>query len=227
MRLEDILRGAAGKVRKTDESPPRYALVDVLRIATGYSHTNAGGLHLRVQRLHQLEEFGRVQFPGRGQRLTPVCTADEAQQMLARLGGKVAAEFRATGKTRKRKRGPKHDDLYVMKYSFDNTAVKIGRSANVNKRKRDLEACQNFFVDVVAIFPGKGWFEKEVHRNLQDYRSTSGAGTEWFNICAEDAAAICSNTLKEVTQACALNSPKGQCLVLSKSAKVAEDAPDP
>ena len=146
--------------------------------------------------------------------------------MLARLGGKDAAEFRATGKTRTRKRGPKHDDLYVMKYSFDDTAVKIGRSANVKKRKRDLEACQNFFVDVVAIFPGKGWFEKEVHRNLQDYRSTSGAGTEWFNICAEDAAAICSNTLKEITQACAVKSPKSQCLVLSKRAEVAEDACD-
>ena len=113
-----------------------------------------------------------------------------------------------------------------MKYSFDDTAVKIGRSDNVKRRKRTLEAGQNFFVEVVAIFPGKGWLEKEVHRNLQDYRSTSGAGTEWFNICAEDAAAICSNTLKEVTQACALNRPKSQCLVLSKRAEVAEDACD-
>ena len=113
-----------------------------------------------------------------------------------------------------------------MKYSFDDTADKIGRSDNVKRRKRELEACQNFFVDVVAVFPGKGWFEKEVHRNLQDYRSTSGAGREWFNICAEDAAAICSNTLKERTQACALKSPKSQCLVLSKKAEVAEDACD-
>ena len=227
MRLEDILSGAAGKVRKTDESPPRYALVDILRIATGYSHTNAGILHLRVQRRDQLEEFERVKFPGQGQRLTQVCTADEAQQMLARLGGRSAAEFWATGKTGKRTRGPKHDDLYVMKYSFDDTAVKIGRSDNVKRRKRTLEAGQNFFVEVVAIFPGKECLEKKVHRNLQDYRSTSGAGTECFNICAEDAAAICSNTLKEVTQACALNGPKSQCLVLSKRAEVAEDAPDP
>ena len=227
MRLEDILSGAAGKVRKTEESPPRYSLVDILRIVTGYSQANASNAHLRVQRIHQLEEFERVKFPGRGQRLTQVCTADEAQQMLARLGGTSAAEFRADGKTGKRTRGPKHDDLYVMKYSFDDTAVKIGRSDNVKRRKRELEAGQNFFVEVVAVFPGKGCFEKEVHRNLQDYRSTSGAGREWFNICAEDAAVICSNTLKEVIQACALNSPEGQCLVLSKRAEVAEDAPDP
>ena len=226
MRLEDILSGAAGQVRKMDESPPRYALVDILRIATGYSHTNAGILHLRVQRRDQLEEFEKVKFPGQGQRLTQVCTADDAHQMIARLGGKFAAEFRATKKKRKRKRGPKHDDLYVMKCSFDDAAVKIGRSDNVKRRKRTLEAGQNFFVEVVAVFPGKGWFEKEVHRNLQDYRSTSGAGREWFNICAEDAAAICSNTLKEVTQACALSSPKSQCLVLSKRAELAEDACD-
>ena len=87
--------------------------------------------------------------------MTQVCTTDQAQQMLARLPGKSAAEFRATGEAGKRKRGPKHDDLYVMKYSFDNTAVKIGRSDNVKRRKRELEACQNFFVDVVAVFPGK------------------------------------------------------------------------
>ena len=166
MRLEDILSGAAGKVRKTDESPPRYALIDILCIATGYSQAIASHAYLRVQRLHQLEEFGRVKFPGRGQRLTQVCTTDEAQQMLARLGGKFAAESRATGKTGKRKRGPKHDDLYVMKYSFDDTAVKIGRSDNVKRRKCGLEAGQNFFVEVVAVFPGKGCFEKEVHRNL-------------------------------------------------------------
>ena len=221
------MRGAAGKLRKTGESPPRYSVVDIIRITTGYSQTIASHALARVQRKHKLEEFGRVKFSGPGQRLTPVCTADEAKQMIARLGGAVAAEFRATGKTGNKKRGPKRDDLYIMKYSFDNTAVKIGRSDNVKRRKRELEACQNFFVDVVAVFPGKGWFEKEVHRNLQDYRSTSGAGREWFNICAEDAAAICSNTLKEVTQACALNSPKGQCLILSKRAEVAEDAPNP
>ena len=90
MRLEDILSGAAGQVRKTDESPPRYALVDILRIVTGFSQANASHAHLRVQRLHQLEEFERVKFPGRGQRLTQVCTLDETQQILARLGGMAA-----------------------------------------------------------------------------------------------------------------------------------------
>ena len=216
MRLEDILSGAAGKVRKTDESTPRYAILDVIKIVTDGSPTNAAHTFARVCEKTHLNQCERWRFKGRGQRPTQVCTAEETEQVLARLGGKSAEEFRATGKLGKIKRVPKHDDLYVMKYSFDDTAVKIGRSYDVKRRKCGLEAGQNFFMEVVAVFPGKGWFEAEVHRNLQDYRSKRGAGREWFNICAADAAAICSNTLKEVTQACALNSPSTECLVLSK-----------
>ena len=110
-----------------------------------------------------------------------------------------------------------------MKYSFDDTAVKIGRSDDVNGRKRRLQAGHNFFMEVVAVFPGKGWFETEVHRNLQDYRSRRGAGREWFDICAEDAAAICSTTLKEIAQAAGESSPKTQCRLLSKLADVDEN----
>lgn len=218
MRLEEILSGAAGKVRKTDESTPRYAIVDIIRIVTDCSPSNAAHTFARVCEKTPLNQFEKWHFKGQGQRPTPVCTAEQTRQVLARLGGKPAEDFRATGTPSKRKRGPKHDDLYVMKYSFDDTAVKIGRSDNVKRRKRELEAGQNFFVEIVAIFPGKGWFEAEVHRNLQDYRSKRGAGREWFNICATDAAAICSNTLKEVVQACALHSPKTTCLVLSNRA---------
>ena len=75
---------------------------------------------------------------------------------------------------------------------------------------------------VVAVFSGKGWFETEVNRNLQDYRSRRGAGREWFDICAEDAAAICSTTLKEIAQA-GESSPKTQCRLLSKLADVDEN----
>ena len=88
-----------------------------------------------------------------------------------------------------------------MKYSTDDTAVKIGRSDNVDKRRRRLEACQNFFVEVVAIFPGKGSLEAAVHHQLQNYQSNKGAGKEWFNISAADAALVCSNALKDIERA--------------------------
>ena len=223
MCLEAILSGAAGKVRKTEESPPRYAIIDIICIVLGSPSTGAKNNWNRLKRAQGgLQNYEKAKFAGRGQRMTPICTAEQAKEVVERMGGKLAAEFRATGKTGKRKRAQKHDDLYIMKYSFDDTAVKIGRSDDVNGRKRHLQAGHNFFMEVVAIFPGKGWFETEVHRNLQDYRSRRGAGREWFDICAEDAATICSTTLKEITQAC-VPSPRTRCQILSKLAEVAEE----
>ena len=135
---------------------------------------------------------------------TPATDAQGIKSIIMRMGGRAAKEFRATGKVCKRKRTDlAKDDLYVMKYSTDNNAVKIGRSENVEKRRRSLETGQNFFVEVVAIFPGKGYLEPDVHDRLQHYQSKSGAGVEWFNISAADAALVCSNTLKEIEQACA------------------------
>jgi hypothetical protein len=151
-----------------------------------------------MQQMNDRHKFDKVQFPGRRQRQTQVCTAEQAQETLALLGGRSAAEFRATGTATERKRAAKQDDLYVMKYSIDDTAVKIGRSDNVHKRRRHLEASQNFFVEVVAIFPGKGSLEAAVHHQLQNYQSKKGAGKEWFNISAADAALVCSNTLKDI-----------------------------
>ena len=223
MCLEAILSGAAGKVRKTDESPPRYAIIDIICIVLGSPSTGAKNNWNRLKRAQGgLQNYEKAKFAGRGQRMTPICTAEQAKEVVERMGGKLAAEFRATGKTGKRKRAPKHDDLYIMKYSFDDTAVKIGRSDNVQRRQQGLQAGHNFFMKIVAVFPGKGWFETEVHRNLQDYRSRRGAGREWFDICAEDAAAICRATLKDITQAC-MPFPKTQCLILSKLAEVAEE----
>ena len=212
------------RVRKTAEDPPRVSVIDLVAAVAGYSSNVASNVVLRLKATYPelIEDLGSVQFPGRGQRSTKVCTEDQAQQILARLGGKSAAEFRATGETLKRKRAPKQEDLYIMKYSCDNSAVKIGRSDNVKRRKQELQAGHNFFMEVVAIFPGKGYLENEVHRNLQDFRSRRGAGREWFNICAADAAAICSNTLKELAEA-GESSPTSHCRLLSKLADVDEN----
>lgn len=190
-----------GCPRKTDEMPPRYAIVDILCIITGNGRVSCYHTLSRAQQLYDRQQFDKVQFPGQGQRPTQVCTAEQAQETIALLGGRSAAEFRATGKTTKRKRAAKDDDLYVMKYSTDDTAVKIGRSDNVEKRRRGLEACQNFFVEVVAIFPGKGYLETAVQHQLQNYQSNKGAGKEWFNISAADAALVCSNALKDIERA--------------------------
>jgi len=140
--------------------------------------------------------FTDFKFPGRGQRDTPVCSEKDLQNILARLPGKAAADYRATGMLSKRpKRALERDDLYVMKYSNDSTVVKIGRSHDVNKRRKQLEAGQNFHVEVIATFPGSGRLEDHVHALLSQKRSTAGAGCEWFNVSAVEAVRVISETI--------------------------------
>ena len=82
----------------------------------------------------------------------------------------------------------KPDDLYVMQYSTGD-AVKIGRSRDVEMRRRTLEAGHNFFVALVAAFLAQGHLEPLVHKHLQMFRSSAGAGREWFNVSKDQAIA--------------------------------------
>ena len=45
------------------------------------------------------------------------------------------------------------EDLYVMQYSNSSTTVKIGRSRNVEDRRRNLEKGHNFFYYVDGCLP--------------------------------------------------------------------------
>ena len=89
------------------------------------------------------------------------------------------------------------DDLYIMKYvGILQDVLKIGRSNNPERRRKGLEACQNFHLELLATFPGKGFLEPEVHKRLAERRSTRGAGTEWFRIDLQGALdAVAKTTL--------------------------------
>ena len=78
------------------------------------------------------------------------------------------------------------DDLYVMKYSNRDDVVKIGRSSDVEKRRRALEGGHAFYVGIVAVFPGCGHLEHRVHQRLDVFKA-HGAGREWFNVTSEQA----------------------------------------
>ena len=80
------------------------------------------------------------------------------------------------------------DDLYIMRYSHDCRYVKIGRARDVEKRRRGLQSCQNFYVRTVAVHRGSGRWERFVHRKLQKHRSRLGAGAEWFRLAPAEAA---------------------------------------
>ena len=76
------------------------------------------------------------------------------------------------------------DALYVLRYEFDpcgTMGVKIGRAACVETRVRQLEACHNFRLIVLATFPGLGHLEAHVHAMLSESRAREGRGREWFH----------------------------------------------
>ena len=64
-------------------------------------------------------------------------------------------------------------------------------------RKKSLETGPDFHVEVVAMFPGKGLLETEVHKRLEHKRSKRGAGVEWFDISPEEAFACISSLSME------------------------------
>ena len=97
------------------------------------------------------------------------------------------------------------DDLYVMQYIWkglwDNSSVKIGRSFCPETRRRSLESCQNFRVQLAAVFKGWGNFEHAVHLRLAHVRSSDGAGKEWFDVSvAEAVKEIAAVVLEEASE---------------------------
>ena len=187
------------RIRRTSESPPRFSIVDAISIATAIDGNHAADKFRRLRTAHPglCARIAQTQFDGRGQRPTPVCDEIVLEKLFAALPGKGAQNFRTTGKLPSKRTGKtRKDHLYIMRYSFCNTAVKIGRSGNVESRRQSLEVGPNFHVEVVATFPGKGFLEAEVHKALEEKRSRIGAGTEWFDMVPEEAVALIGSFCK-------------------------------
>ena len=82
------------------------------------------------------------------------------------------------------------DSLYVMSYDFDpchSMGLKIGRAVDVEARALQLGASHNFRMIVLAIFPGLGHIEPQVHSVLSPSRASNGRGREWFNVSMDSA----------------------------------------
>ena len=90
------------------------------------------------------------------------------------------------------------EDLYVMRYSFDESAVEIGGSNKTAQRRSSLQAGHNFYVETLAIFPGKGHLEQKIHKKLKAFFSGRGAGVEWFDIHVSEAVGVVSSLIQEL-----------------------------
>ena len=154
----------------------RHSLIDLVSELTRTSKRNALFLLRRLADKGIIQHYDAISLPGG--RPTQIVTDAEWAEIRSHLPSDTYLT---------RRRDP--DDLYVMQYSDAHDAVKIGRSRDVEKRRRDLEAGHNFFVSVAAVFPGLGHIEAAVHDRLQMFRSHAGAGREWFNISKHQAIA--------------------------------------
>ena len=194
MRLSELLANENVRIRITDEDPPRYSVVDVMRIAIGDIDSSQASRTYKRTCKHFDLEVGIYKF-GRGT-LSPVCTAEQVEMLLQTLPGKRAAAFRVTGDPQVKNTRVEH--LYVMRYSNDNTKVKIGKSHNPEARRASLESGQAFRVEILAIFPRKGCLEARVDQLFDDRRCIGGAGMESIDIPPCDAVAAVCKALQEI-----------------------------
>ena len=197
MKFAEILDVAGDKIRVSPEG--KYSIDDVMKYAMNdASQGHRCNTHRRVREQFALKAADRASFPGPGP-TTPVATAGEIEHLLALL----PAVARPIGRPRTRrpasKRSTLGESLYVMRTSFDAEHVKIGRSRDVAARRAALEAGQNFRVEVLVVFPGKGHLEGSVHAHLDGRRSRLGAGREWFAIPVAEAAGVVAGALQQVS----------------------------
>ena len=157
-------------------SDGRQSLIDLIADLRGITRQRADDLLKRLVAKGIVPEYDSLTL-ARGPP-TPIVTDQQWTDVRSHLPSDAYL-------TRHRK----PDDLYVMQYS-NGDAVKIGRSRDVEKRRRSLESGHNFFVALVAVFPAQGHLEPLVHAHLRMLRSTTGAGREWFNVSKEQAIAV-------------------------------------
>ena len=196
MGVSDLAVAPGARVRVTPEDPPRYAIVDLMRLVLGdVSQSHVSTVMTRAQKRLDLG-VGRYRFSKGPGRAPMVCTMKEAEQIFALLGGPRAAAYRATGEPQPKKQ--LMEDLYVMRYSFDETAVKIGGSNKTESRRCSLQSGHNFWMETLAAFPKKGYHEPKIHLKLKAFYSGRGAGVEWFDIHVSEAVGIVSRLIQEV-----------------------------
>jgi hypothetical protein len=86
----------AGKsFRFTNDTPRRVSVIDWIMMITGKNQIRAGEAIERMLKAHPevSAKMRKHQFPGRGQRLTPVATASDLLFMIGKLPHKYIADF--------------------------------------------------------------------------------------------------------------------------------------
>ena len=91
--------------------------------------------------------------------------------------------------------------LYIMARSDAPGMVKIGSSCNPERRRRELQECHTFTMELLAVFPRMGYLEHKVHRRLSQLRVWSGTGREFYSLSPTDAFVAVNDILFAAEQA--------------------------
>lgn len=94
--LTTVTDDSVQQIRKTDESPPRVSIYDVLGLITGYAPNNCVNLWQRLGRYYPevTALSSTFKFSGRGQNFTPVTDAEGIVTIIMLLHGRAAASAR-------------------------------------------------------------------------------------------------------------------------------------
>ena len=95
-QLAALLGRRTVQIRKTNDSPPRISVIDVVEAITGQVKSNAGKTLERVKESHPevYPNWINFRFPGRGQRETPIADVRGIVEIVMLLPGRHAARIR-------------------------------------------------------------------------------------------------------------------------------------
>lgn len=93
--VDEMFRGR--KVRYTKEQPVKVSVFDIIKTITATTNPRPAYTNLQLQYPAVVNGFSNFQFPGMGERLTPVCKVNEMIEIINVLPGPRAARFRQAG----------------------------------------------------------------------------------------------------------------------------------
>ena len=91
------------------------------------------------------------------------------------------------------RRRQKPDDLYVL-HNPSSGLVKVGRSKDVEKRRRNLEGACGQPLTLLKRFEGKGLCERACHDKLSEW--VQSPGREWFSAAPDDVLSIVESVVE-------------------------------
>ncbi len=89
------------------------------------------------------------------------------------------------------------DHLYIMENPRIRGEVKIGRSQTPEDRAKQLSSGNNFNLQVLQVFLGRGYLEQTIHLRLKCRRVENVAGREWFQVSRDQADTIIKSAILE------------------------------